>query len=56
MEKKTRSSNVQEPYKAEYKKAARGKWYYQEYWTMSHLERRKANPQKMRSHPLMEKV
>ena len=54
MKRKLNSTNIQEPYKAEYKRASKGKWYYEEYWIMSHLERRKANPQKMK-HPLKEK-
>ena len=45
---KVKSFTIQEPYKTEYKKASNGKWEYEEYWTMSHLERRKANPQKQR--------
>ena len=45
---KVKSFTIQEPYKSGYTEAARGKWYYEEYWTMSHLERRKANPQKQR--------
>ena len=48
MKKKIISFNIQEPYKTEYEKAANGKWYYEEYWTMSHIERRNANPQKLR--------
>ena len=52
---KVKSFTIQEPYKTAYKKAACGKWEYEEYWTMSHLERRQANPQKMR-HPLKETV
>ena len=52
---KVKSFHIQEPYKSGYTEAACGKWYYEEYWTMSHLERRQANPQKMR-HPLKETV
>ena len=43
---KVKSFTIQEPYKSGYTEAANGKWYYEEYWTMSHLERRQANPQK----------
>ena len=45
---KVKSFTIQEPYHTGYAVAAKGKWYYEEYWTMSHLERRKANPQKQR--------
>ena len=55
MKRKIISFNIQEPYRTEYEKAAHGKWYYKEYWIMSHIERRQANPQKMR-HPLKETV
>jgi len=50
-----KSITIQEPYRTEYKKAARGKWEYEEYWRMSHLERRQANPQRM-THPLKETI
>jgi hypothetical protein len=39
---------IQEPYKSGYKKAANGCWYVEEYFKMSHLERRKADPQTTR--------
>jgi len=48
MKKDIKSLNIQEPYRTEYAKAANGKWYYQEYWTVSHIERRQAEPQKQR--------
>tara|TARA_R110000824_G_C15153100_1_gene671224 strand:+ start:1045 stop:1224 length:180 start_codon:yes stop_codon:yes gene_type:complete len=54
MKKRSRSFQIQEPYRTGYKIASKGKWYYEEYWIISHLEKRKANPQKMR-HPLKEK-
>ena len=53
MRKRSRSFQIQEPYRTGYKIASKGKWYYEEYWTISLLEKRKANPQKMR-HPLKE--
>ena len=53
MKKKIVDIYIQEPYRTGYTEAAQGKWYYEEYWKMSHLERRQANPQKMR-HPLKE--
>tara|TARA_R110002020_G_scaffold23434_1_gene77904 strand:- start:550 stop:720 length:171 start_codon:yes stop_codon:yes gene_type:complete len=41
-------SIIQDYYRKGYEKAANGKWYYEEYWLMSHMERRKAYPQKRR--------
>ena len=38
-----KNNNIQEPYKTEYKIASKGKWYYEEFWRISHLENRKAN-------------
>jgi hypothetical protein len=42
------SDNVQEPYNTGYKIAANGKWEYEQYWRMSHLEMRRANPSRKR--------
>tara|TARA_R100001443_G_scaffold107392_1_gene117242 strand:+ start:5033 stop:5212 length:180 start_codon:yes stop_codon:yes gene_type:complete len=42
--KKLYKASIQEPYKSGYEKASNGKWYYEEYWVMSHIERRKAYP------------
>ena len=53
MRKRSRSFQIQEPYRTGYKIESKGKWYYEEYWIISHLEKRKANPQKMR-HPIKE--
>ena len=47
---KTKTNDfIQEPYKTGYKEAANGKWEYEEYWNMSHIERRKAATQIKRS-------
>jgi len=49
MKNKTRVNDfVQEPYNTGYKKASYGKWEYEQYWRMSHLELRKAYPAKRR--------
>ena len=42
------SDFVQEPYSTGYKIAANGKWEYEQYWRMSHLEMRRAQPAKKR--------
>jgi len=45
---KVYKSVIQDYYRKGYEKAANGKWYYEEYWLMSHIERRKAQPAKRR--------
>ena len=43
--KKKRGTSVLEPYRSGYTKAAKGLWWLEQYFLLSHLERRKASPQ-----------
>ena len=42
--KKIKGTSVQEPYRSGYAKAAKGLWWLEQYFIVSHLERRKADP------------
>ena len=44
-ENRPNKAQIQEPYKTGYEKAAKGKWYIEEYFVISHLEKRIAEPQ-----------
>ena len=39
---KVKSENVEEKYLAQYKEAAKGCWYVESYFKISHIERRQA--------------
>tara|TARA_R100000700_G_C3046345_1_gene67845 strand:+ start:196 stop:390 length:195 start_codon:yes stop_codon:yes gene_type:complete len=46
--KKTIGDSIQEPYRTGYKIAANGKWEYEQYWRMTLLEMRRAQPARNR--------
>lgn len=46
MHDKKKRFDIDKDYRVQYSKSANGKWYYEEFWRISYLERRRAYSQK----------